>query len=407
MGSGHSINGNLNKQVVCNTWDLEIIDNPSFRNTGASPMSQHTSLTAIERNSYDIKWNLADAHARQRLSSVETERIYDQLGSIFSEAERANYHDLETQALYAYLDSIKQQTRPTHFFSIYSSSVSMMIVARLIREHRRSVQLVVPTFDNIPDLLKAENIQIVPRTEDTSIFSNEKNPPGVIFEVSPNNPTGNVISPEQLSEVAKHCAENDIWLVLDQTFKGQVEDACYDHYAILDSAGVNYIVIEDTGKLWPTLDLKVSFIVASPYLAGLLEPIVDDVLLNVSPFILSLVKAYSQLSLETDYHFVRSLIRDNRDFLRESLLRSSAPIRVQFPTSTVSVEMLSLGNFLTQEDASEFLASHQIQVLNARSFYWDGSSPGNQLRISLARDRDYFRASCTAMVDLLAELAGS
>ena len=73
----------------------------------------------------------------------------------------------------------------------------------------------------------------------------------------------------------------------------------------------------------------------------------------------------------------------------------------------VSVEMLSLGNSLTQEEASEFLASHQIQVLNARSFYWDGSSPGNQLRISLARDRDYFRASCTAMLDLLTEMAGA
>ena len=370
-------------------------------------MGQQSSLTAIERDSYDIRWNLADAHARQKLSTVETERIYDQLGSIFSEAEGANYHDLESQAFNAYLDSIKQQTRPRHFFSIYSSSVSMMIVARLIREHRRSVQLVVPTFDNIPDLLKAENIQLIPRTEDSSIFYAEKNPPGVIFEVTPNNPTGKVIDAAELSEAAEYCAENDIWLVLDQTFKGQVVDACYDHYAILDSTGVNYIVIEDTGKLWPTLDLKVSFIVASPDLAELLAPIVDEVLLNVSPFILSLVKSYSQLSLETEYHFVRSLIRDNRDFLRECLLKSSAPICVQYPASMVSVEMLSVGNSITQESASEFLASHQIQVLNARSFYWDGSSPGNQLRVSLARDRDYFRSSCTLMVDLLTELAGS
>jgi len=370
-------------------------------------MGKTPSLTSIERGSYDIRWNLADAHARQTLTQQEIERIYNQLGSIFSEAQHAHYHDLEREALHAYLDSIKQATKPHHFFSIYSSSVAMLIVARLIREHQRSVQLVVPTFDNIPDLLKAENVVLIPRPENEYSIRTDMQTPGVIFEVTPNNPTGKVIGPQELLEIAQFCAENDIWLILDQTFKGQVEEACYDHYEILDSSGVDYIIIEDTGKLWPTLDLKVSFIVTTPALAKLVAPIVDDVLLNVSPFILALVKAYSQLSLETDYRSVRTLIHDNREFLRESLRNSTAPLSVAFPSSAVSVEMLKLEKPLDQENASEFLASNQIQVLKADSFYWDGSAPGNQLRISLARDREYFKASCQSMLQLLTDLAGS
>jgi aspartate/methionine/tyrosine aminotransferase len=373
-------------------------------------MKKKSSLTSVERNSYDIRWNLADAHARQRQTSSEKERIYSRFGDLFSEAENLGYHELETQALCAYLDSINQVTRPKKFFSIYSSSVSMMIVARLIRENNRSVQLVVPTFDNIPDLLKAEKVKLFPRPENMPLVPASKmrgRKKRVIFEVSPNNPTGNFISAKALRELAEYCAANDVWLVLDQTFKAQVSESCFDHYAILDASGVEYIIIEDTGKLWPTLDMKVSFLVASPRLADLLEPIVDDVLLNVSPFILALVKAYSQLSQENEYLFVRSLVRDNREFLRDSLGRSAAPIRVQYPDSMVSVEMLSLTNSVTLKKATDFLASNQIQVLGVDSFYWDGTTPGNQLRISLARDRDYFRESFSALLELLSQLAGS
>jgi aspartate/methionine/tyrosine aminotransferase len=370
-------------------------------------MGKRTSLTTIERNSYDIRWNLADAHARQRLTVVEHDRIYNRFGEIFSEAESANYHDLEFQSLYAYLDSIRQTTRPQRFFSVYSSSVSMMIVARLIRENRRSVRLVEPTFDNIPDLLKAENIKLISRREELPLLPSLSDTPGVIFEVSPNNPTGKVITPEELREIAEFCAEQDTWLVLDQTFKAQVSAACFDHYSILDSTGVDYIVIEDTGKLWPTLDMKVSFLVTTPRLAQLLEPIVDDVLLNVSPFILALVKAYSELSLANNYQFVRSLIEANRKFLRESLQKSTAPLRVQYPSSMVSVEVLCLEDSLKQNRVTEFLASKQIQVLGIDSFYWDGNSSGNQLRVSLARDQEYFVESWSATMGLLSELCGS
>ena len=48
------------------------------------------SLTADERHAQDISWNLADAHARQRMSPDEKEAILENFPDIFWDAQASH-----------------------------------------------------------------------------------------------------------------------------------------------------------------------------------------------------------------------------------------------------------------------------------------------------------------------------
>jgi len=361
------------------------------------------SLTADERTALSAIWNLADAHARQALTSRESELV-DSLPSIFATAQRADYFDLELASATAFATALGQQLPKSRPIAVYASSIAMMVVARFAKFIRASVQLTCPTFDNIHALLVAEGVKVVPRPADHDGLAVLDQNCAIVLEVSPNNPTGSVISREQLAGLARACKESGQILVLDQSFKGQVEQAtAFDHYEVLSEAGVSYVVIEDTGKLWPSLDLKVAFIVCSADLLQALENIVDDVLLNVSPFLLEMVRRFSELSIADSWGSVRSTVGTNRALLRDLVISSEMPLSVTYPSSRVSVEVVSLWPSIDQ-GWRDHLESHGVAVLDAGKFYWDpalreGSKP--MMRVSLARDPQYFDAAARALFDAL------
>jgi aspartate/methionine/tyrosine aminotransferase len=353
------------------------------------------SLTSAEREALAVHLNLADAHARQMMTEAERAAILRSFPDLFDASLRRDYRLSELSAASAFLTSIGQTLPHDYVLASYASSITTMVVARLLRRADRGVSLTCPTFDNIHALLVGEGVRVVPRAPGelpthASI--------GCVFEVSPNNPTGDYLDGAALADLAAWCAATDTWLVLDQSFKGHDPRACFDHYPILEASGCDYIVIEDTGKLWPTGDLKAAFAVVS---SGLFEPfaeIHDDVLLNVAPFVLELVSAYSRFSSQDSYASIRDLIAANRRVLRSCVARSGGLLEVRHAESRVGVEMLRLKEGLLAS-VSEELTSRDVAVLDGSKFFWDGRPPAESLlRVSLCRDLDYFRAGAMALV---------
>ena len=214
------------------------------------------TLTADEREGLAATVNLADAHTYQAMSASEEAEILTRLPEIFSESIARNYWELEASAATAFGHSMGQSSADNLVVATYASSISTIVVARTLKRLNWDVSLTVPTFDNVHALLVGEGLSVAPRSLDRSLleWATSQTKPKVIFEVSPNNPTGHFIDESELGDVADVCASLGHILVLDQSFKAHDERACFDYYSILESAGASYIVIEDTGKLWPVRD---------------------------------------------------------------------------------------------------------------------------------------------------------
>ncbi|MFH8381039.1 enduracididine biosynthesis enzyme MppP [Kitasatospora sp. NPDC018058] len=351
------------------------------------------NLTQWEFLALNSELNIADGHARQALTPGQT-KIVDELPLLFAEGEHRPVERIEREAHEAYFTLLGQHSYPAEHgrvMSCYSSSVAMEILSRALSAKVETVALVHPTFDNIADLLRGNGLKLVPVAEDP--LHNEDLSPellasvGCVFVTTPNNPTGRVLGEDRLRRLAEQCAEHDVILALDTSFRGFDPRAHYDHYAVLDASGCRWAVIEDTGKLWPTLDLKAGLLVASEHLGLPVEKIYSDILLGVSPLILALIRRFAEDAASGGLAELHEFIAGNRAVVRAAL--ADVPgVDFPDPDSRTSVERVRFSG-RTGTEVWEALQEHNVFALPCRQFHWADPAEGDRmLRIALARSRE-------------------
>lgn len=361
------------------------------------------NLTQLECMALNSPLNLADGHARQDLTPSQRE-IIRELPDLFAEGIKRPTEELERSAVSTYFSMLGQHSFPTgRVLSCYSSSVAIEIVARSLATAMDSIALIHPTFDNIPDILKGVGMRLLPLPEEQlhdgdldAVISSV----GGIFITTPNNPTGRVLSEARLQDLAHRCAERNIVLALDTSFRGFDPRAHYDHYALLKASGCRWIVIEDTGKLWPTLELKIGWLVSSANINLPVTKIYSDILLCISPLVLALVERLAEDAAVGGLSELHRFIAMNRQILRSEL--ADVP-GVHFPdtTSRGSVERIDLGE-RSGIAIWNALRERNIYVLPCQQFYWaNPSEGGNALRIALARPASSLATAARALRSVL------
>ncbi|REK87551.1 enduracididine biosynthesis enzyme MppP [Streptomyces inhibens] len=364
------------------------------------------NLTQLEFLALNSEFNIADGHARQALTPGQS-KIVDDLPLLFAEGEKRPVEELEREAHHAFFTALGQHSYPSapgRVLSCYSSSVAMEILSRSLSETIESVALVHPTFDNIADLLRGNGLKLVPLAEDPlhgdDLDASLLKSVGCVFITTPNNPTGKVVSRERLTRLAEQCAEHGVILALDTSFRGFDTRAHYDHYEVLNASGVRWVVIEDTGKLWPTLDLKVGMLVHSENLALPVEKIYSDILLGVSPLILAMVRRFSEDAAAGGLEDLHRFIAANRAMVRTELAGLPG-VTVPDPDSRASVERVAIDD-LTGTQVWAKLREHNVYALPCRPFHWADPSEGDHtLRLALARSTDPLAQSVRALRHVL------
>jgi aspartate/methionine/tyrosine aminotransferase len=366
-------------------------------------------LTADESIGLTHQFNIADAHARAHPSADETALI-DELPRIFQEAIHTPQREADIRAITAYAKLSNQFALDTRAaLPVYSSSIGLEIVANALRETGTRVHLIEPTFDNIPDILKRNKVPL--RAIPIDLMENymcalteaigRAEPGDAIFIVSPNNPTGQVLGKEDFAAASLCCHKRGLTLILDPSFRLFEPLAYFDHYDIMRSAGVEFISIEDTGKSWASLDLKLAFICSSPRWSYLLKNIADDFLLNVSPFVSLLVEGFSELYVGLGTEALRSRVSANRTALRANV-RKSPMLSIPYPQSSVSVELLQTAPPLVSSEVVDACLTVDLSVLSGEAFYWASAGRGLDLiRVALFRDPERFEDSTTLLFSVL------
>jgi enduracididine biosynthesis enzyme MppP len=349
------------------------------------------NLTELELLAIDQDLNLADGHPRQSLSRSQRE-VIERLPELYDLAGRAVFAELERSAHVRYLEAVGQGSAVNstrRILSAYSSSVVMGVVARCLADSVDRVGLVHPTFDNIPDILRSWNLPLVPLEEEALLAGVARAADGVepecVFITTPNNPTGTVLGTEQLEAIARRCRERGGLLILDTSFRGFDKRAQYDTYEVLESTEVEYVVIEDTGKLWPTSELKLGILVASENCRLAVEKGMSDVLLSVSPLILMLVSLLSEDAANGGLAALRELIATNRKALRGAF---ADPGMVEVDAdSRVSVARVRVPRSRSADKIWRELAERGLHLLPCGPFHWARRDEGDRyLRVALARD---------------------
>lgn len=356
----------------------------------AHSIADHGNLTQLEFLALSRSLNFADGHARQDLTRTQTE-IISELPDLFAVASKRSVQELEREAFSSYFRLLGQHSFPTaegRVLSCYSSSVAMEIVARSLITEMQTMALIHPTFDNIPDILKGVGMNLVPvaeeRLHDGPLDAGLIGPAKSIFVTTPNNPTGRVLAEDRLKSLAALCARQGAVLVLDTSFRGFDTRAHYDHYAVLEASGCRWIVIEDTGKLWPTLDLKVGWLVTSANVGLPVAKTYSDILLGVSPFVLALITRLVEDAADDGLADLHRFIGVNRELVRSGL--ADVP-GIEFPdvTSRGSVERILLGQRSGIETWTA-MRDRNVYILPCQQFYWaDPAAGSNALRVALAR----------------------
>ncbi|MFF0221626.1 enduracididine biosynthesis enzyme MppP [Streptomyces sp. NPDC004629] len=348
------------------------------------------NLTQLEFMAINSELNLADGHARQGLTPTQ-EKIINELPALFAESAERPVEELENEAHEAFFHSLGQHSYLSgsgRVLSCYASSVAMEILARTLATSIDAIALVHPTFDNIPDILRGCGLRLV-RLDEESLHCGDLAPEflesvGAVFVTTPNNPTGLVLSGERLTRLAQQCAEHDVVLCLDTSFRGFDLRAQYDHYEILAASGCRWVVIEDTGKLWPTLDLKSGFLVYSDNLGLPVDLIYSDILLGVSPLILTLIREFATDAASGGFADLHEFIAGNRRIVRDGLAGVEG-ITCLGDDIRVSVERVRLDKGSASEVWTE-LRDQNVYVLPCRKFHWANPREGDDsFRIALAR----------------------
>jgi aspartate/methionine/tyrosine aminotransferase len=379
---------------------------------GSSAMSAKT-LTDWQLVGLNNTFNLADGHAHHQPHAAAVRAVAPRLSSMLFDIEGLPQELFERGFTSVFYELANQSLPPDAELAFhYSASVSTECAARaLVDIGVRRVGLVTPTFDNIPLLLRRAGLELVPLEEarfweDARYRSAQLRHCDCVFLVVPNNPTGFEPDEATFLEAVGAIADRELALAVDFSFRFYSRLQQWDQYKAIAGSwpALNAIFLEDTGKTWPTAELKVGFSCA---LGALREPqrkATREVLLNVSPFTLRVLTELIGADLSerrgtlADPHSCR-VIAENRRELRRLL--DGVNVAVDAPDSLVSVEWLRLPEDTVAAVTCSWLEEQKVSVLPGDCFYWDRPSGDRYMRVALARSPAYFKEAAARLAELL------
>ncbi|MCZ8515777.1 aminotransferase class I/II-fold pyridoxal phosphate-dependent enzyme [Paenibacillus filicis] len=364
-------------------------------------MKRLPNLTRYESIGINRTFNVADGHAHQPQTAGQRQ-IVGRLPELFYEAEALRQSDLEGEFRRLFFNLSGQLSAadlPRTLFC-YSASLSTDLIATYLAAHRLSAALLHPCFDNLATILRRRNVPLTPLYEQELALDRLEETwasltADAVFLTVPNNPTGFELSVEAWERIVGLCGKYDKLLIVDCTFRFFSRNRYWDQYELLERSGIRYLVVEDTGKTWPTQDLKCSILAMSADLHEEILELHNDILLNVSPLILKLLIEYMK---DTQRNGLASVIWEtidrNRRQLREAI--HSSCLIVENPTSAISVEWLRITDPEQRSvDLVDRLNRLGLGVLPGDHFYWADMGEGERfIRIALARNPVMFAEAC-------------
>jgi len=355
--------------------------------------------------------NVAEGYPRFALTASQ-QAIVDMFPALLSEAMSTPYAELEARAQRALLDALGQRSAPVgpgRTVSFYAAGVAIDVLARCLAARTSDVAVIHPTLDCLPALIQGRGARTLPFGE----WRLDRADPlagldgiGALYVANPNNPTGRVIDAARLTRLAEACARRGVVLAIDACFRAFDPRVHYDAYEILDATGVDYAVIEDTGKLWPLGGVRISFIVYNARSPLGIPEASADLIFQAPLFAARVVEAFALDMAEGGLGVLHAQIAANRAVVAAALERSDRADHVD-GGSSVSMSLVRLRSGSSTRLWGRLLRDG-VHAVPGRPIWWARPRDGERyLRVALAREQDVIeRAASRIRSAIDAGLAG-
>ncbi|KZN58168.1 hypothetical protein N473_05350 [Pseudoalteromonas luteoviolacea CPMOR-1] len=361
---------------------------------------RYDSLTEVEVEGLSYLYNFADGHAYHDINEHYVD-IINNLQRYWQEGKEHSIPDMEKAFKNQFAELIDSSTlHSTNHFSVCpTASNSIDIVAAWLHKENKRTALIEPAFDNLYLLLKRRGVDI--SAFDELALKNEHQLAQIVssgdidalFLVNPNNPTGLEMTESEFIYLVEQCKAHNITILLDRTFRiyGKTN---FDDYQILEQSGIDYVVIEDTGKTWPTQDLKISLMVYSEAISSTMRLLYEEIFLCSSNFALALLKQFIAVTAKFGVDAtIKNEVRRRSETINDAL--SGTGLKVFDNDEKCQLPLCWIDISATGYDDVSFAArlkEHDIAVLPGRFFYWNSKSQHTQfIRVSLMKpDAEFY-----------------
>ena len=206
------------------------------------------------------------------------------------------------------------------YYDSYSACIAMAGATH------RLVQLTPPGYTFDPEALRAA---ITPRTR-------------LLLVNSPHNPTGKVLSRDELDVIAALCLEHDLIAVTDEVYEHIVFDGAHIPLATLPGMRDRVVTISSGGKSFSCTGWKIGWVCASPPLVRAIRTAKQFLTyVNGGPFQPAIAVG---LRLPDDRINALGLeLREKRDRLSAGLMSAGLTVYPSAGTYFVTVDIRSLG----------------------------------------------------------------
>jgi aspartate/methionine/tyrosine aminotransferase len=351
------------------------------------------TITQLMHAFGELETNVAEGYPRWDLTPSQ-HRIIDQLPRLMRAAYETPFSALEANAQRALLWGLGQRTAPIgtgNILSYYSAGVAIDIVGRCLAARTETIGVIHPTLDCLPALMRSRGPQLVPVSEARLRRRDPLAglpPMGGLYIANPNNPTGTVLDADELRRLADSCARRGVALAIDACFRVFDIRAQYDTYAVLDETGVDYVVIEDSGKLWPTGGVRLAFLAFPAHSTLGIPDASADLLFVAPPFAALLVESFALDMAAGGMRVIHDRIAENRALLAEAV-EGCAVAELAGPDSKVSMALIRLDRSWTSTRLWGRLVRRGVSTVPGRPIWWARPREGERyLRVALARSPD-------------------
>lgn len=362
------------------------------------------SLTDYEYQGLKSSCSFADGHAYHELAP-EYAPIIESLPVIWQKTQHKKVAECEESFKHAWGNLVQSDTLRSHphFRICPTSSNSIDLVAAFSREKNYKVLLIEPTFDNLYLLLRRRGCEVHPVQESNLLRAISEDSLDlflsqfdfdVLFLVNPNNPTGTLFAASAVQKIANYCAAHNKLIVFDTTFRFYNKHP-FDDYAVVAKSGASFIFIEDTGKTWPTHDMKASLLVFSTDIAPLMNQLYEEIYLCHSRFTLQVFTELFQIThISGIEKCLRAPMQGRKNQLHHTLTHTPLRSLSNNDTTCIPVEWIDISaTRFNDVEMESFLRKFGFYCLPGRYFFWSRDPKrwmANRIRFALGRPKNIF-----------------
>jgi aspartate/methionine/tyrosine aminotransferase len=199
-----------------------------------------------------------------------------------------------------------------------------------------------------------------------------------IFYASPSNPTGIMLTRDELQSIADVAIEHDLWVVADEVYSDIVFESEFHHMAALPGMAERTVTISSLSKSYAMTGWRIGWAVGPTALIQNLEKLSLCMLYGLPGFIQQ-AGYYALKNASKDRDAMREIYRQRRDLLLREF-ESIPELKALKPDAGMFLMVDVRGTGLSAQDFVEQLYQYcGVSVLDATAF---GASAEGFVRIS-------------------------